>query len=388
MTNPFYTRVFDVTPGNRVASQAIEDEFARVNAGFDAASTALNLKAPLASPSLTGTALLVNQETSGTATFAGVTINGTLDMNAGTPSTITGLATPSGSTDAATKGYVDTQISNLIDAAPGTLDTMNELAAALGDDANFAATTAASIAAKLPLAGGTMSGVLNMGSQKITGLATATAGGDAISKDYVDTLYGSTASAAASALSAAADAGTATTGAGTATTQAGIATTKAGEALTSANNANASAIAAAASAGGLTSVDVQTHAATSKTTPVDADEIPLADSAASFGLKKLTWANLKANIPSGAILSIVTATTQTAVAGYEYVLTNVAVTTVTLPLTPNVGDKVIVKPANGLITNVINPNGSTIEGVSGNMTIDNAYAVVNLQYLNSSWRLV
>ncbi len=37
-----------------------------------------------------------------------------------------------------------------------------------------------------------------------------------------------------------------------------------------------------------------THAATSKTTPVDADEIPLADSAASFVLKKLTWANLKA----------------------------------------------------------------------------------------------
>lgn len=37
-----------------------------------------------------------------------------------------------------------------------------------------------------------------------------------------------------------------------------------------------------------------THAATSKTTPVDADEIPLMDSAASFGLKKLTWANAKA----------------------------------------------------------------------------------------------
>ena len=38
----------------------------------------------------------------------------------------------------------------------------------------------------------------------------------------------------------------------------------------------------------------QAHAATSKTTPVDADEIPLADSAASWVLKKLTWANLKA----------------------------------------------------------------------------------------------
>ena len=39
-----------------------------------------------------------------------------------------------------------------------------------------------------------------------------------------------------------------------------------------------------------------THAATSKTTPVDADEIPMADSAASWGLKKLTWANIKATL--------------------------------------------------------------------------------------------
>ena len=39
-----------------------------------------------------------------------------------------------------------------------------------------------------------------------------------------------------------------------------------------------------------------THAALSKTTPVDADEIPISDSAATFGLKKLTWANLKATL--------------------------------------------------------------------------------------------
>jgi len=38
------------------------------------------------------------------------------------------------------------------------------------------------------------------------------------------------------------------------------------------------------------------HAATSKTTPVDADELPLVDSAAAFGLKKLTWANIKATL--------------------------------------------------------------------------------------------
>jgi hypothetical protein len=43
-----------------------------------------------------------------------------------------------------------------------------------------------------------------------------------------------------------------------------------------------------------TSIATILHAATSKATPVDADELPLIDSAASYGLKKLTWANLKA----------------------------------------------------------------------------------------------
>ena len=40
----------------------------------------------------------------------------------------------------ATETYVGTQISNLIDSAPGALDTLNELAAALGDDASFSTT--------------------------------------------------------------------------------------------------------------------------------------------------------------------------------------------------------------------------------------------------------
>ena len=38
------------------------------------------------------------------------------------------------------------------------------------------------------------------------------------------------------------------------------------------------------------------HAAASKATPVDADEVPLIDSAASWGLKKLTWTDLKATL--------------------------------------------------------------------------------------------
>lgn len=44
------------------------------------------------------------------------------------------------------------------------------------------------------------------------------------------------------------------------------------------------------------------HAATEKTTPVDADELPLADSAASWVLKKLTWANVIATLNNTPIL--------------------------------------------------------------------------------------
>ncbi|QDP51768.1 MAG: hypothetical protein GOVbin1578_31 [Prokaryotic dsDNA virus sp.] len=49
----------------------------------------------------------------------------------------------------ATQSFVTTQISNLVDSAPGALDTLNELAAAIGDDANFATTINTSLGNRL-----------------------------------------------------------------------------------------------------------------------------------------------------------------------------------------------------------------------------------------------
>lgn len=51
-------------------------------------------------------------------------------------------------TQVATTAFVRGEVAALVDSSPGTLDTLNELAQALGDDPNFAATTAAQIAAK------------------------------------------------------------------------------------------------------------------------------------------------------------------------------------------------------------------------------------------------
>ena len=51
----------------------------------------------------------------------------------------------------ATETYVGTAISNLVDTAPETLNTLNELAAALGDDQNFATTVSTNLGLKAPI---------------------------------------------------------------------------------------------------------------------------------------------------------------------------------------------------------------------------------------------
>ena len=90
---------------------------------------------------------------------------------AGSPTTTTQSASDN-STKIATTAYVETAVANLVASAPAALNTLDELAAALNDDASFSTTITNSIATKLPLAGGTMSGALNMGSQNITNAGT------------------------------------------------------------------------------------------------------------------------------------------------------------------------------------------------------------------------
>lgn len=84
-------------------------------------NNALALKAPLASPALTGTP---------TAPTAAQTVN---------------------NTQIATTAFVKSALAALVGSSPAALDTLNELAAALGNDPNFATTMTNALAGKQPL---------------------------------------------------------------------------------------------------------------------------------------------------------------------------------------------------------------------------------------------
>jgi len=75
------------------------------------------------------------------------------------------VATAAGSTNttaAASTAFVQQELTTLIGGAPGTLDTLNELAAAINDDSNYNSTLTTALATKLPLAGGTLTGSLEV----------------------------------------------------------------------------------------------------------------------------------------------------------------------------------------------------------------------------------
>jgi hypothetical protein len=71
-------------------------------------------------------------------------------------------------------------VADLVDSSPAALDTLNELAAALGDDPDFATTVATDIGTKVSKAGDTMTGDLSLAQDPTQNLHAAT-------KQYVDT---------------------------------------------------------------------------------------------------------------------------------------------------------------------------------------------------------
>ena len=106
----YYTKTFDVTPGNRVGSQALEDQFLLVQQGFASVETDFAAKAPTANPTLTGhvtvptptdatdatTKAYVDAADALKADLAGAAFSGAVTVQA-----------PSASMNPATKAYVD-----------------------------------------------------------------------------------------------------------------------------------------------------------------------------------------------------------------------------------------------------------------------------------------
>ncbi len=112
-------------------------------------NNALALKAPLLSPELTGTP---------TAPTAAQSVN---------------------NTQIATTAFVKSAIAAMVGSAPAALDTLNELAAALGNDPNFATTMLNALAGKQPLD----NTLTNLSGKDVAGLLTYLGLGEAAKRD-------------------------------------------------------------------------------------------------------------------------------------------------------------------------------------------------------------
>ncbi len=140
----------DVDQNEQDADNAIAAETARalaaeqvIQSDVDANETAIN-----ASLAAETAARIADVDTEEARALAAEALLAPLASPAltGTPQAPTASA-GTNTTQLATTAYVDTAVATLIDSSPGALDTLNELAAAIGDDANFATTINNSIAA-------------------------------------------------------------------------------------------------------------------------------------------------------------------------------------------------------------------------------------------------
>ena len=124
-----------------------------------AAQTALDLKAPKADPTFTGTVSGV------TKAHVGL---GNVDNTADSEKPVsTAQATAIATAKSEAIADATAQVNAVIASAPAALNTLDELAAALGDDANFATTVTNSLAAKAPLADPTFTGTVTVSASGI-----------------------------------------------------------------------------------------------------------------------------------------------------------------------------------------------------------------------------
>jgi cytoskeletal protein CcmA (bactofilin family) len=127
------------------------------------------------------TSLLVT--TTGTQTLTSKSL--TSPSLTGTPTAPTADA-GTDTTQIATTAFVQDAIEIVVGAAPSALNTLAEIATSLNNNADLSGSLTTAISGKVAKSGDTMSGVLDMGSNKIVDLAAPTANSDASTKGYVD----------------------------------------------------------------------------------------------------------------------------------------------------------------------------------------------------------
>jgi hypothetical protein len=149
-------------------------------------TNSLSLKAPLASPTFTGTVAGITKAMVGLTNVDDTTDAGkpvstaqqtalNLKANLASP-TFTGIpiaptaSSSNSTTQLATTEFVQSRVTEIIGAAPAALDTLNELAAALGDDADFSGTVTNSLSLKAPLASPTFTGTVGGITKAMVGL--------------------------------------------------------------------------------------------------------------------------------------------------------------------------------------------------------------------------
>jgi hypothetical protein len=119
-----------------------------------ASATAASTYAPLASPTFTGTVSGI------TKAMVGL---GSANDTADTAKPVsTAQATAIATAKAEAIADATSQVNALLTGAPAALNTLDELAAALGDDANFASTVTTSLGLKAPLASPTFTGTVTL----------------------------------------------------------------------------------------------------------------------------------------------------------------------------------------------------------------------------------
>ena len=151
----------DIDVGTYLTNNGYDTSVNIISAITDAAPVTLDTLNELAAAlgddaNFAGTVTTSLAAKANTADLAAVATTGAYADITGTPilaavATTGSYASLTGTPDLssyATQTYVTTAVSNLVDTAPAALDTLNELAAALGDDANFAGTVTTSLAAK------------------------------------------------------------------------------------------------------------------------------------------------------------------------------------------------------------------------------------------------